>query len=408
MKCRHCARPLEHVFVDLATAPPVNAYLSEADLLRPETYYPLRVLVCDRCWLVQAEDYPRAEELFTRDYAYFSSTSRSWLDHSKAFVDQAVARFELGPKSRVVEIAANDGYLLQFVRDRGIPCYGIEPTHSTAVAARAKGIEIIEEFFGEKLASELREKDLQADLTIANNVLAHVPDINDFVKGFARLLKPDGVASFEFPHLLNLVAEYQFDTIYHEHYSYLSLTAVERVFSANGLRTFDVEKVPTHGGSLRVFAERADTGKRPPSTAVSEMLEEEAAAGTGTLSYYQGFQTKADAVKNDFLRYLLQAKTAGLKVAGYGAAAKGTTLLNYGGVRSDLLPYVVDRAEAKQGKFLPGSRIPIVNEDFLRNDRPDRVIILPWNLKTEVVQQLGYIRDWGGRFVCAVPQLIEI
>lgn len=408
MKCRHCARPLQHVFVDLATAPPVNAYLSEADLLRPETHYPLRVLVCDQCWLVQAEDYPPAEELFTKDYAYFSSTSKSWLEHSKAFVDRVVARFELGPNSGVVEVAANDGYLLQFIRERGIPCYGIEPTHSTAVAARAKGIEIIEQFFGEKLAADLRKKDLQADLTVANNVLAHVPDINDFVKGFTILLKPDGVASFEFPHLLNLVAEYQFDTIYHEHYSYLSLTAVERIFSANGLKIFDVEKVPTHGGSLRVFAQRADTGKRPASTAVRDVLKEETDAGTSTLPYYQGFQAKADTVKNDFVRYLLQAKAAGLKVAGYGAAAKGTTLMNYAGVRSDLLRYVVDRAEAKQGKFLPGSRIPIVSEDHLRNDRPDRVVILPWNLKSEVMQQLDYIREWNGRFVCAVPKLVEL
>jgi SAM-dependent methyltransferase len=408
MKCRHCASALQHVFVDLATAPPVNAYLSQAGLLQPEKHYPLRVLVCDRCWLVQAEDYPSAQELFTSDYAYFSSTSRSWLDHSKAFVDHVVGRFELGPKSRVVEVAANDGYLLQFIRERGIPCYGIEPTHSTAMAARAKGIEIVEQFFGEDLARNLGEKGQQADLTVANNVLAHVPDINDFVKGFATLLKPDGVASFEFPHLLNLVGEYQFDTIYHEHYSYLSLTAVERIFSANGLRIFDVEKVPTHGGSLRVFAQRADTGKRPPSAAVRDVLRQEADAGVSSLPYYQGFQAKADTVKNDFLRYLLQAKAAGLKVAGYGAAAKGTTLLNYAGVRSDLLPYVVDRAEAKQGKFLPGSRIPIVSEDHLRNDRPHRVIILPWNLKNEVMQQLGYIRDWDARFVCAVPQLIEI
>ena len=407
MNCRHCRRPLQHVFIDLGTAPPVNAYLSAADLQKPEKYYPLRVLVCDACWLVQAEDYPSAQELFSEDYAYFSSTSASWLKHAERYVGETVARFALGPQSRVVEVAANDGYLLQFVKQRGIPCYGIEPTKSTATAARAKGIDIVGEFFGEAIGRRLAKEGRDADLMAANNVLAHVPDINDFVRGFAALLKPDGVATFEFPHLVHLVAENQFDTIYHEHYSYLSLTAVTRIFSENGLRIFDVEKVPTHGGSLRVFAQRTDGGKRPATDAVSDVLTQETKAGVNTLSYYQGFQPKADGVKNAFVDYLIKAKASGLKVAGYGAAAKGTTLFNYGGVRGDLLAYVVDRAEAKQGKFLPGSRIPIVDEDHLRKDRPDRVVILPWNLKTELTQQLGYIREWGGRFVCAVPQLSE-
>jgi SAM-dependent methyltransferase len=407
MNCRHCSRPLQHVFIDLGTAPPVNAYLSLPDLQKPEKYYPLRVLVCDSCWLVQAEDYPSAQELFSDDYAYFSSTSQSWLKHAQRYVDQAVARFELGPQSRVVEVAANDGYLLQFVQGHGIQCYGIEPTKSTATAARAKGIEIVGEFFGEVLARRLQEQGRGADLMAANNVLAHVPDINDFVRGFAVLLKPDGVATFEFPHLVQLVAENQFDTIYHEHYSYLSLTAVARIFSENGLRIFDVEKIPTHGGSLRVFAQRASSGKRPATNAVAELLAEENSAGLNALPYYQGFQPKADAVKNAFLDYLLKAKASGLKVAGYGAAAKGTTLFNYAGVRGDLLDYVADRAKAKQDKFLPGSRIPIVDEDYLRSHRPDRVVILPWNLKNELTQQLGYIREWGGRFVCAVPQLSE-
>jgi SAM-dependent methyltransferase len=407
MKCRHCGQEPRHVFADLATAPPSNAYLSKADLRKPEKYYPLRVLVCDTCWLVQTEDYASAAELFPDDYAYFSSTSRTWLEHSKAYVETMAARFGLGPQSCVVEVAANDGYLLQFVRERGIPCYGIEPTHQTALAARAKGIEIIEEFFGERLALSLTKDGRQADLVVANNVLAHVPDINDFVTGFATLLKEDGAATFEFPHVPRLVAEGQFDTIYHEHYSYLSLTAVERIFSANGLRIFDVEELPMHGGSLRVFAQRRDAGRRPASPAVRNLLAREAKAGLNTLAYYQGFQAKADAIKNEFLAYLLNAKAKGLKVAGYGAAAKGNTLLNYAGVRGDLLAYVADQAESKQGKFLPGSRIPIVGEAHLRNDRPDRVVILPWNLKEEVMGQLSYIQDWGGRFVFAIPRLTE-
>lgn len=407
MKCRHCSTPLQHVFVDLATAPPSNAYLSKADLQKPERYYPLRVLVCDVCWLVQTEDYASAEELFVEDYAYFSSTSTTWLQHSKSYVDTVAARFGLGPSACVVEVAANDGYLLQFVRERGIPCYGIEPTHQTALAARAKGIEIVEEFFGVPLATRLRGEGRQADLTAANNVLAHVPDINDFVQGFATLLKPDGVATFEFPHLLRLVGARQFDTIYHEHYSYLSLTAVDRIFSANGLKVFDVEELPTHGGSLRIFAQRKESTAHAVSGAVGAMLQREQATGVTTLPYYQGFQAKTDAIKDAFVAYLLQAKSAGLKVAAYGAAAKGNTLLNYAGVHQDLLAYVADRATSKQGKYLPGSRIPIVDESYLRENRPDRVVILPWNLREEVTQQLSYIREWGGRFVCAIPELTE-
>jgi SAM-dependent methyltransferase len=407
VKCRHCASELRHVFVDLATAPPSNAYLSEADLRKPEKYYPLRVLVCASCWLVQTEDYTSAAELFQEDYAYLSSTSSTWLQHAKRYVGSVATRFGLGPQSCVVEVAANDGYLLQFVRERGIPCYGVEPTHRTALAARAKGIEIIEEFFGEQVALRLTKDGRQADLMVANNVLAHVPELNDFVKGFATLLKEDGVATFEFPHILRLIAEGQFDTIYHEHYSYLSLTVVDRIFSANGLQIFDVEELPTHGGSLRVFAERRNSGRRPKSAAVRDLLAREAKVGVNTLAYYQGFQAKADTVKNELLAYLLTAKAKGLKVAAYGAAAKGNTLLNYAGVHGDLLAYVADRAESKQGQFLPGSRIPIVGEAHLRNDRPDRVLILPWNLKEEVTQQLSYVRDWGGRFVCAVPQLNE-
>lgn len=404
MKCRHCGTVLKQPFVDLGTAPPSNAYLTLEDLNGPETHFPLRVLVCNVCWLVQTEDHAGREALFAHDYAYFSSTSSGWLAHAKAYVSAMQARFALNEKSVVVEVAANDGYLLQYVKALGIPCYGVEPTASTAAAAREKGIEIVEQFFGVELARDLVAKGKQADLMAANNVLAHVPDINDFISGFSNILKPAGVATFEFPHLLNLVKHCQFDTIYHEHYSYLSLTAVKRVFETNGLSVFDVEELPTHGGSLRVFAQKCD-GSRLVTQNVARLLSEEAAAGVESSSFYQGFQTRAEKVKDDFISFLIDAKRQGLKVGAYGAAAKGNTLMNFAGIRPDLLPYVVDRAAAKQGKFMPSSRIPIVDEAHLRADQPDRIVILPWNIKDEVMAQLSYAREWGTRFVTAVPSL---
>ena len=405
MKCRHCQAELTLPLVDLGSAPPSNAYLTPQTLRAPEKYFPLRVLVCTQCWLVQTEDYAGADELFLSDYAYFSSYSTTWLKHAEQYVANMAQRFALNANSRIVEVAANDGYLLQYAKARNIPCLGIEPTTSTADAARAKGIEIVEAFFGVKLAQQLAAQGKQADLTAANNVLAHVPDINDFVGGFAVLLKPAGVATFEFPHLLRLVSENQFDTIYHEHYSYLSLTAVKRIFEHNGLKVFDVEELPTHGGSLRVYAQRSDTGSRETSPQVAELLARESSSGMTTTAFYGGFQAKADQVKNDLLVFLIEARRAGKSVAGYGAAAKGNTLLNYAGVRPDLLPYVVDRNPAKQNKFLPGCRIPIVAEAHLEQCRPDYVVILPWNLREEVMGQLAYIREWGGQFVTAVPSL---
>ena len=403
MKCRHCQAGLALPLIDLGAAPPSNAYLTGQTLHAPEKYFPLRVLICTECWLAQTEDYAGADELFSADYAYFSSYSTTWLKHAEQYVADMAQRFGLNANSRIVEVAANDGYLLQFAKARGIPCLGIEPTASTANAARARGLEIVEAFFGVKLAQELVARDKRADLAAANNVLAHVPDINDFVQGFAVLLKPAGVATFEFPHLLRMVSENQFDTIYHEHYSYLSLTAVRRIFERNGLSVFDVEELPTHGGSLRVHAQRSDSGRRETSRNVAALLGREAAAGMTTPKFYTGFQKRADQVKNDFLAFLIEAKQAGKTVAGYGAAAKGNTLLNYAGVRPDLLPYVVDRNPAKQGKFLPGSRIPVVAEANLKNARPDYVVILPWNLREEVMVQLAYIDEWGGQFVTAVP-----
>jgi SAM-dependent methyltransferase len=405
MKCRHCQADLALPLIDLGAAPPSNAYLTQQTLHAPEKYYPLRVLVCTGCWLVQNEDYAGADELFSADYAYFSSFSTTWLKHAEQYVADMAQRFALNEDSHIVEVAANDGYLLQYAKARGIPCLGIEPTTSTADAARAKGIEIFEAFFGVKLASQLATQDKQADLTAANNVLAHVPDINDFVAGFAVLLKPAGVATFEFPHLLRLVSDNQFDTIYHEHYSYLSLTAVQRIFEHNGLSVFDVEELPTHGGSLRVFAQRKDTGNRESSWNVAKLLERETAAGMSNAAFYAGFQAKANKVKNDLLMFLIEAQRAGKTVAGYGAAAKGNTLLNYAGIRPDLLPYVADRNPAKQDKFLPGCRIPIVAEAQLKQTRPDYVLILPWNLRTEVTGQLAYVREWGGQFVTSVPTL---
>ncbi|HSO83519.1 class I SAM-dependent methyltransferase, partial [Thiocapsa sp.] len=398
--------PLTLPFVDLGSAPPSNAYLTEEALRAPEIWYPLRVLVCEHCWLVQTEDFAQADALFDTDYAYFSSYSSTWLAHAERYVAAMVERFGLTDASHVVEIAANDGYLLQYVQARGIHCTGIEPTTSTADAARAKGIAVVEDFFGVRLAETLVAQGRQADLTAANNVLAHVPDINDFVGGFARLLKPQGVATFEFPHLLRLIDETQFDTIYHEHFSYLSLMAVERIFQANGLSVFDVEALPTHGGSLRVFAQRADTGQHPRHPRVDAILRREQAARLDGPEGYAGFQAKTDQVKNRFLAYLIDAKQQGRTLAAYGAAAKGNTLLNYAGVRPDLLPYVVDRNPAKQGKYLPGSRIPIVGEERLLQTKPDAIIVLPWNLSTEVKAQLGYARDWGARFITAVPDLV--
>ena len=405
MKCRHCGSELKLPLVDLGSAPPSNAYLTERTLHAPEKWFPLRVLVCEHCWLVQTEDFAQANELFDAEYAYFSGFSSSWLAHSERYVADMAARFNLTTDSHVVEVAANDGYLLQYVKARNIPCTGVEPTASTAAAARAKGIPIVEDFFGVRLAKELAAQGKQADLTAANNVLAHVPDINDFVAGFAMLLKPLGVATFEFPHLLKLIAENQFDTIYHEHFSYLSLTAVNRIFSANGLTVFDVEEYSTHGGSLRLFAQRSDTGQQPRSTRVDELLQREVQAGMLSTDYYAGFQAKTDQVKNDFLAFLLEAKHQGKTVAAYGAAAKGNTLMNYAGIRPDLISFVVDRNPAKQGKYMPGSRIPIVNEEKLQAAKPDYVVILPWNLKAEVMNQLAYIQNWGGKFVIAVPKL---
>ncbi len=402
--CRHCAAPLNHVFVDLGTAPPSNAYLAPEALQKPEIWLPLRVLYCDQCWLVQTQDFAAADSLFTEDYAYFSSMSSSWLAHAKTYADAMTARFGLGADSMVVEIASNDGYLLKNFKTAGIPCLGIEPTAAVAEHARKLGVDTREIFFGVETAYELANEGISADLMAANNVLAHVPDINDFVGGFKILLGAEGVATFEFPHLLNLVRLNQFDTIYHEHFSYLSLLSVSRILRHQGLGVFDVERLNTHGGSLRVFAQH-ENGPQPVTDMVKGLLVEETEAGMANTDFYSGFQITTERLKNDLLTFLLEAKSAGKTVAAYGAAAKGNTFLNFAGVRSDLIEFVVDRSPGKQGRYMPGSRIPIVDEVHLHDHCPDYVLILPWNIADEIRTQLAALVKQGVKFVTAVPEL---
>ena len=405
MKCRHCYTDLKIKFLDLGCSPPSNAFLSSENIKAFEKWYPLRVLVCDSCWLVQTEDFVDPTDMFVPEYAYFSSISSHYLEHAKNYVQRMGLRFSLNRESLVAEVAANDGYLLQYVRDRGIPCYGIEPTESAANIAGSRGIEIIRDFFGKKLANRLAKKGKKVDLAVANNVLAHVPNINDFVSGFTDILKPKGVATFENPHLLKLIEEKQFDTVYHEHFSYLSLTAVNTVFKKNGLTIFDVEELPVHGGSLRYYAQRSETGAHPTSKNVEDVLQKERYAGLENPDSYKSFQNQAQIIKNEFLKFLRVQKENGKLVAGYGAAAKGNTLLNFCGVKEDSVNFIVDKNQTKQGMYSPGSKIPIVGEKAIVEKRPDIIIIFPWNIKTEIEEQLSYVREWGCKFVVAVPQL---
>lgn len=403
--CRHCQTPLTQRFLDLGCAPPSNAYLPPEALNAPEMTWPLRLSVCDDCFLVQTEDFTAAEALFDAEYAYFSSTSKSWLDHAARYSSMVTARFGLTSASHVIEVAANDGYLLRNFVAAGIPCLGVEPTASTAAVAEAQGIPVRRSFFGQALAEELVADGLVADLVAGNNVYAHVPDINDFTRGLARVLKPEGVITLEFPHLMRLIEFCQFDTVYHEHFSYLSLGTTQRIFRAAGLRIFDVEELSTHGGSLRVYGCLIGAG-HVQSSSVSALLAEEHARGMNTLAGYEGFQPRADAVKNGFLHFLLRAKAEGKTVAAYGAAAKGNTLLNYAGVKPDVLPFVCDAAASKQGKLMPGSHIPILPPEALNRARPDYVVILPWNIAAEVQAQLAPLAAQGTRFVTAVPELV--
>ena len=404
MNCRHCNNELQHVFCDLQTCPPSNAMVKPEMINYPETYFPLKVFVCDKCWLVQVDELEKADAIFNNEYTYFSSFSTSWLKHAKAYTDYMTERFGFNENSLVVEIASNDGYLLQYFKEKNIPVLGVEPTANTAQVAIEKGIENIVDFFGSDLAG--KKLLAKADLILGNNVLAHVPDINDFVKGVKIALKPNGVNTFEFPHLLQLVAQKQFDTIYHEHFSYLSLTNLKSVFETQGLEIFDVQEIPTHGGSLRIFTKHKEDNSKKVEDAVREILEKEAAAGMISLAYYQDFQQKVDQIKYDFTEFLIQQKRNGKKIIGYGAAAKGNTLLNYCGIKgNDLIEYVVDASPYKQNKLLPGSRIPVFSSEKIAQTKPDFIVIFPWNLKDEISHQLAYAQEWGAKFVIAVPEL---
>ena len=407
MNCRHCGIRLTHTFLDLGFAPPSNAYLTQEDLSRAEIWYPLKIKVCDNCWLVQTEDYADATGLFTQDYAYFSSTSSSWLDHARRYAEAMIEELGLGSHSQVIEVAANDGYLLKNFVATGIPCLGIEPTASTAVAAERLGIPVLREFFGESLGKHLACAGKKADLIVGNNVYAHVPAIDDFTRGLKAVLKPGGLITLEFPHVMQLIEQSQFDTVYHEHFSYLSLYTVNRIFTAAGLRIWRVEILPTHGGSLRVFGCHADDA-RETDASVTALLQEEATRGLQRLQTYLDFQPRAERIKNELLAFLLEQKRAGKRIAAYGAAAKGNTLLNFAGVKADLLPYVCDRASSKQGKYMPGSHIPILAPQQLAIQPPDYLLILPWNIAEEVMQQNSALKQLGVRFVTAVPELREI
>ena len=405
MQCRFCNTELTHVFIDLVNSPASNSFLMAEQLNEPEVFYPLKVYTCHHCFLVQVDEYKKSDAIFNSDYVYFSSYSKSWLAHSRKYTEMMVERFGFNSSSKVVELASNDGYLLQYFLERKIPVLGIEPTANTAQVAISKGIDTVIDFFGVRLATELKAKQTGADLLLGNNVLAHVPDIVDFVGGMKVLLNPTGVVTMEFPHLMQLVDNNQFDTIYHEHFSYLSFYTVQQIFAAQGLELFDVEEIPTHGGSLRIFAKHKEDSTKAISERVGALLAKERAKGMLSLAYYDGFQQKALQVKLDLTTFLIEQKRAGKRVAAYGAAAKGNTLLNYCGIKQDLIDFVVDANPHKQGKFLPASHIPVVAEARLKEARPDFVIILPWNLRTEITEQLAYIREWNGRFVIPIPNL---
>jgi SAM-dependent methyltransferase len=405
VKCRFCQHELTHEFIDLVNSPPSNSFLSIEELNEPEVFYPLKLFVCEKCFLVQIDEYMESEEIFSDSYAYFSSFSRTWLDHARQYSEMITPRLGLNNESFVIEIGSNDGYLLQYFKENKIPCLGIEPAKSTAEVAREKGIEVITKFFNVKLAERLVKEERKADLIVGNNVLAHVPDINDFVKGVKILLRKNGVATFEFPHLMHLVGENQFDTIYHEHFSYLSFHTVTRIFSEHGLVLFDVDELPTHGGSLRIYAGHQEDRSKRISTNVKDLNEKESAVSMGDLSYYLGFQDKVNKVKYELLSFLLTQKREGKKVVAYGAAAKGNTLLNYCGIKKDLIEFVVDASPHKQGKFLPGSHIPVIAENGVKQYKPEYILILPWNIKEEIIRELDYVRKWDGKFVIPIPEL---
>ena len=405
LKCRFCGTNLENTFVDLGASPIANDMLSAEQLVGMEPFYSLHVYVCHKCFLVQVPQFEAPSKIFSDEYTYFSSFSESWLAHARDYVEMMMQRFGFDENSSVVELASNDGYLLQYFKERGVPVLGIEPTANTAKAAIDKGIPTRVEFFGESLANELKGEQVRPNLIIGNNVLAHVPDINDFVGGMKTLLADGGVVTMEFPHLQRLVEMKQFDTIYHEHFSYLSFSAVERVFKARGLRLFDVQELPTHGGSLRIFACHADDAGHKETDAVSSLRDREDSLGMNDLDYYRGFEEKVQGVKRALLSTLIEIREAGKTVAAYGAAAKGNTLLNYCGIRTDFVEFAVDRSPHKQGKYLPGTRIPVLDPRAIEERRPDYILILPWNLKNEIMKQTEFAREWGGKFIVPIPEV---
>jgi 2-polyprenyl-3-methyl-5-hydroxy-6-metoxy-1,4-benzoquinol methylase len=403
-QCRFCDNSLKYTFVDLGVSPLANAYIKAEQTNQMEPFYPLRVYVCEQCYLVQLPVFQSSEEIFS-DYAYFSSFSDSWLQHAKAYTDLMIDRFGFGNESQVIEIASNDGYLLQYFKEKGIPVLGIEPAKNVAQTAQEAGIQTLEKFFGCQTAMELTQEGKYADLLIGNNVLAHVPDVNDFVKGMKIILEPHGVITMEFPHLMRLMAENQFDTIYHEHFSYFSFTVVNMLFDQQGLTIFDVDELPTHGGSLRIYARHAEDTSRAISENVGTLLEREAAEGFENLEFYLTFNQKVRSAKRAVLDFMIRTKNEGKTIVGYGAPAKGNTLLNYCGIRTDFMEYTVDRSPHKQGYFLPGTHIPIHHPEKIKETRPDYVVILPWNLKDEIMHQMAYISDWNGKFVTLIPEV---
>jgi len=406
VKCRFCKTPINHQLLDLINSPPSNSFLTIEQLNEPEVFYPLKVLVCENCFLVQIDEYKKSTEIFDQAYVYFSSFSSTWLTHAKNYCTHMIERFAINRQSKVVEIASNDGYLLQYFLEQQIPVLGIEPTKNTAEVARNKGIETITDFFGTDLADDLIQKGIYADLIIGNNVLAHVPDINDFVAGMKIMLSPRGIITMEFPHLIQLIDNNQFDTIYHEHFSYLSFYTVQKIFYSQGLEIFDVDEISTHGGSLRIYAKHLDDKTNVVTSKVDELISKEMLKGVADLEYYKGFNENVEKIKLDLLIFLINQKKNGNKVAAYGAAAKGNTLLNYCGIKKDMVSFVVDANPNKQNKFLPGSHIPVVDESMLKREKPDIVIIFPWNLSREIIDQLFYIRNWGGKFLIPIPSLV--
>lgn len=405
MQCRFCKKELTDIFIDLENSPASNSFLTAEELNEPEVFYPLKVYTCSNCFLVQVDEYKKSDTIFNNDYVYFSSYSKSWLAHAKNYTDLMIARFGFNTQSNVIEIASNDGYLLQYFKEKQVPVLGIEPTANTAKVAEEKGIPSVIDFFGVRLATKLAAENKKADLLLGNNVLAHVPDIVDFVAGMKIILKETGVITMEFPHLVQLIDNSQFDTIYHEHFSYLSFHTVKQIFASQSLQLFDVEEIHTHGGSLRIYAKHADDDSHPVSENVAILLKKEMDKGITSSVYYKNFQQKALKIKLDITDFIIQQKRKGKRVAAYGAAAKGNTLLNYCGIKKDMVDFVVDANPHKQNKFLPASHIPVVNEEYLKKEKPDFVIILPWNLKEEIAGQLEYIKEWGGRFVVPVPAL---